>query len=236
MLQGIQVGSIFEEQKVFDVIVQGVPDTRQSVSSVRNLLIDGPRGGHVRLGQVADVQVDADADRRSSETRCRAASTSSADISGRSLGSVSTTSRIASPNISFPLEYHAEVLQETTGEEIGSRQMLAFAIAAADRRVPAPAGRLRQLAPRADDAPHPARWRWWAACSAALIDGAELTLGSSDRLPGAARARHPHGVLLIRHFQDLEREGEVLGPELVQRGARERFVPLVTSAVAIAAR
>ena len=31
LLQGIQVGSVFEEQKVFDVIVQGVPETRRSV-------------------------------------------------------------------------------------------------------------------------------------------------------------------------------------------------------------
>ncbi len=33
--------------------------------------------------------------------------------------------------MSFPLEYHAEVLQETTGEEIDGGQMLAFAVAAA---------------------------------------------------------------------------------------------------------
>ena len=57
LLQGIQVGSVFEEQKVFDVVVQGVPETRRSVANVRNLLIDTPDGDHVRLREVADVRV-----------------------------------------------------------------------------------------------------------------------------------------------------------------------------------
>ena len=56
LLQGTQVGSVFEHQKVFDVVVKGVPAARSSVASVRNLLIDRPGGGHVRLGRVADVQ------------------------------------------------------------------------------------------------------------------------------------------------------------------------------------
>ncbi|HZF58059.1 MAG TPA: efflux RND transporter permease subunit, partial [Rubrobacter sp.] len=56
LLQGVVVGNIFGEQKVFEVVVKGVPDVRQSTESVRNLLIDTPGGGHVRLDQVADVR------------------------------------------------------------------------------------------------------------------------------------------------------------------------------------
>jgi Cu/Ag efflux pump CusA len=69
---------------------------------------------------------------------------------------------------------------------------------------------------------------------AALIAGAELSLGSFIGLLAlfglAARA----GVVLIRRFQDLEREGESFGPELVERGARERLTPILTSAAGIA--
>ena len=57
LLHGIQVGSVFEEQKVFDVIVRGTPATRSGVEGVRRMLIDTPSGGHVRLDQVADVRV-----------------------------------------------------------------------------------------------------------------------------------------------------------------------------------
>jgi CzcA family heavy metal efflux pump len=232
LLQGIQVGSIFEEQKVFDVIVQGVPETRQSVSNVRNLLIDGSDGGHLRLGQVADVRVtptpiviERDAVSRRLDVV--------ADVSGRSLGSVASDIEDRLAGVSFPLEYHAEVLQETTGEEIDSTQMIAFAVAAAIA-----AFLLLQAA-----------FGSWGLAAlafltlpvalvggilAALIAGAELSLGSFIGLLALFALAARTGVLLIRRFQDLEREGESFGPELVERGALERLTPILTSAAATA--
>ena len=56
MLQGILVGSVFKDQKVFDVIVKGDPKLTQSEDSLRNLLIDTDDGSKVRLSQVADVR------------------------------------------------------------------------------------------------------------------------------------------------------------------------------------
>src|SRR5205085_11979849 len=50
LVAGVQAGSLFEEQKVFDVVVWGTPATRQDVDAVRNLLIDTPSGGQVHLG------------------------------------------------------------------------------------------------------------------------------------------------------------------------------------------
>ena len=42
-------------------------------------------------------------------------------------------------------------------------------------------------------------------------------------------------MLLIRRLQELERrEGGTFGPGLVQRGAAERLVPVLTSAAALA--
>ena len=57
MLSGIQVGNLFEEQKVFDVVVWSTPETRNSLTSIRDLLIDTPSGGQVRLGDVAEVRI-----------------------------------------------------------------------------------------------------------------------------------------------------------------------------------
>ena len=39
LLSGIAVGSLFEQQKVFDVVVWGTPDTRNSLTAIRQLLI-----------------------------------------------------------------------------------------------------------------------------------------------------------------------------------------------------
>ena len=57
LLSGIQVGNLFEEQKVFEVVVWGTPEHRASLSSIQDLLIETPSAGLVRLGDVADVSV-----------------------------------------------------------------------------------------------------------------------------------------------------------------------------------
>ena len=189
LLQGIQVGSVFEEQKVFDVLVTGVPETRESVASVRNLLIDRPGGGHVRLGQVADVSIEPTpvAIKRDAVSRYLDVT---ADVSGRSVGAAADDLRARLAGLSFPLEHHVEVLEETTGEEIGAIAMLAFALACAIASF-----LLLQAA-----------FRSWGLAAiaflllpvalvggvlAALIAGGELTLGSMIAFVALLGPRNP---------------------------------------------
>jgi CzcA family heavy metal efflux pump len=232
LLQGLQVGSIFDEQKVFDVIVQGVPATRTSVASVRNLLIDGTGGDHLRLGRVADVRVrptpiviERDAVSRRLDIE--------ADVSGRSVGAVANEVEDRLANVSFPLEYHAEVLQQSTGEEIDTTQMLTFAIAAAIA-----AFLLLQAAFGSWSLAVLALLTLPAALAggvlAALIGGAELSLGSLIGFVALLGLAARTNVLLIRRFQDRERGGESFGSQLVERAAGERLAPILTSASAIA--
>src|SRR5437773_1316309 len=56
LVSGIVVGNLYEEQKAFEVVVWSTPDTRHSLNSVRDLLIDARGGRHVRLGDVARVR------------------------------------------------------------------------------------------------------------------------------------------------------------------------------------
>jgi CzcA family heavy metal efflux pump len=233
LLHGIQVGSIFQDQKVFQVVVQGVPATRASVASVRNLLLDKPDGGHVRLGDVANVRVgptpaviQRDAVSRRIDIE--------ADVSGRSLGSVAADIEDRLKKVSFPLEYHAQVLTETTAEEIGSTRMLAFAIACVIAIL-----LLLQAAFRS--------WRLAAlvfvtlpvalvgGVLAALIDGTELSLAAAAGLLAVLGLAARHSLLMARHLQDLEREqGAVSGADLVRRGAQERLASILTTTVALA--
>jgi Cu/Ag efflux pump CusA len=57
LVNGIEVGSLFEQQKAFDVVVWSTPQTRNNITALRELLIDTPSGGRVRLEDVADVRV-----------------------------------------------------------------------------------------------------------------------------------------------------------------------------------
>jgi Cu/Ag efflux pump CusA len=57
MVGGITVGALFEEQKVFDVVVWGRPEMRGNIDDLRNLMISSENGSQVHLAQVADVRI-----------------------------------------------------------------------------------------------------------------------------------------------------------------------------------
>jgi Cu/Ag efflux pump CusA len=108
VLQGIEVGYLFEQQKVFQVVVKGSEQTRSSLTSVRELVINTPGGGHVRLDDVADVKISPN------QTVIRHDDTSRridvlAEIQGRSLGDVKADIQAAISRMDFPVEYHAEI-------------------------------------------------------------------------------------------------------------------------------
>jgi multidrug efflux pump subunit AcrB len=119
LLQGIQVGSVFEDQKVFDVIVLGTPATRSSVSAVQSLLIDRPGGGHIRL---ATLPTSGSRRRRRSfaATLFRGAWTSSLILTVAASEQLRADLEQQLATMSFPLEYHAEVITNSTADEMNS--------------------------------------------------------------------------------------------------------------------
>ena len=230
LLQGIHVGSVFEDQKVFDVIVMGRPETRRSIAAVRNLLIDRPGGGHVRLGEVADVRIMPTPVAIEREAVSRLIDVE-ADVSGRSLSAVATDIRDRLASVNFPLEYHAEVLEQSAGEEIGSTRVLGFTLLCFI------AGLLLLQA----------AFRSWAltalAClllPAALVGGVlasliapeELSLGSLAGFLALVGIATRSIVLSVRRFQDLGQDAG-LDSVLVRRGAQDRLAPVLTSALAL---
>jgi Cu/Ag efflux pump CusA len=108
LMQGIVVGNLFEQQKVFEVVVRGAVDVRDDLTSIRELLLDTPSGGHVQLGEIAAVRLvpnevvilHDDTSRRIDVV---------ADVSGRPLADVQRDIDAAVKQIEFPLEYHAEI-------------------------------------------------------------------------------------------------------------------------------
>lgn len=130
LVQGIQVGSIFEGQKVFDVIVQGTPETRANVKAVSNLLIEKPAGGAIKLSEVADIKtvdvpgrIDRDAVARRVDVV--------ANLNGLTTAAAEVAAQEAIDEITFPLEHHAAVLTSSTAEELNLVAVIGFALAAA---------------------------------------------------------------------------------------------------------
>ena len=57
IMSGEEVGDIFRDGKTYDVQVWSVPEARDSVDDLGNVLIDTPSGTPVRLGEVATVTI-----------------------------------------------------------------------------------------------------------------------------------------------------------------------------------
>lgn len=128
LLSGVEVGSLFQEQKVFEVVVWGTEEVRHSLNSVDDLLIDTPNGGHVRLGDVADVRITSAPNVINRDSVSRRVDVV-ADVDGRDLDDVVGDVEAAVQRVDFPVEYHADVLEQETFNA-GDGNMPAIAIAA----------------------------------------------------------------------------------------------------------
>ena len=235
VLQGIQVGSVFEEQKVFDVIVKGTPATRRSVADVQSMLIDIPGGGHVRLGDVADVRVvqTPPVIRRDAVSRRVDVV---ADLGGRSSSDVVADLEKQLATMSFPIEYHAEVVAKTTGRRDRNRACNRLRHRCRHRGAAALPGGLQQLAPGA-------RRHGGPAAVADRRPGrrplqrADVRLGlvagiAGDSRPGGS-IHHDHAVQRSRALNRTRSSED--DADTVYDRARESFGSMITSAIAIAA-
>ncbi len=224
LLSGLQVGALFEEQKVFDVVVWSTPEVRQSLTDIRELLIATP-GGHVRLGDVADVRIVA-----APTVIHREAISPYMDIlfnvQGRDVSAVMRDIETTLQDFPFRLEYHAVVLGEQSAQQATQQRiLLAVAVAAI--------GIFLLLQASFDS------WRLAAAtfvilpsalvggALAAIAGGGPLSLGALFGLLAVLGLTARHGVLLVGHCRRLEQEGEAFGLGLALRGARERLAPMV---------
>jgi Cu/Ag efflux pump CusA len=134
--------------------------------------------------------------------------------------------------ISFPTGYHPEMLGEYQERQAAQDRLLLFAIAAVAAIfvllvVAFGSARLAVLSfltlPSA----------LVGGIIAAFLAGGIISLGSLIGFFTVLGIAARNGIMMINHFQHLERhEGEVLGRELVLRGARERLSPILMTALA----
>jgi Cu/Ag efflux pump CusA len=109
LVSGLVVGNLFEDQKVFDVVVWGVPEIRQTVDDIAALPIATPSGERVPLGIVADVRiVENPAIIRHESVATYIDVVALVDRRTPDAAAADVDAALAS--IQFPLEHHAEVL------------------------------------------------------------------------------------------------------------------------------
>ncbi len=232
LMSGIGVGSLVEEQKVFDVVVWGTSATRASLGSLRDLMIDTTRGGHVRLGDVADVAVASTAAVITHQDLSRSLDVTAA-VDGRGVGDVRDDVEAAIAQMTFPLEYHAELVPDDAATAGGTSRAIAVLIAAALGVIlllQAGLGSWRLAAVASLVVPVAAA----GSLIATEVAGGVFSLGSLLGSMAAVVLSVRFCLMLFRQLQQLQRtSGDELDAALVRRGARERCLPVVTTALAL---
>jgi CzcA family heavy metal efflux pump len=231
LMKGTKVGEVYQDQKSFDVVVIGIPSLRTDMEALRRLNIDLPLGGHVPLADVADVEVLPAPNEIKRESASRRLDVT-CNVAGRDLGSVAREIERRVKALAFPAEYHPEFLGEYAARQASQRRLWMLSLASL-------LGILLLLHVDFQS------WRLTllvfltipfalvGGVVGAILQGGVLSLGSLVGFVTVLGIAARNGIMLVSHYRHLEQvEGEPFGTRLILRGAEERLIPILMTALA----
>jgi Cu/Ag efflux pump CusA len=229
LIKGAKVGELYDAQKIFDVVVWGEESIRNDVTALPRLHIDTPTGGHVPLGDVADVYAAPSANEIKRESASRRIDVT-CNVSGRDLGSVARDIEEKVGAISFASGYHPEFLGEYAARRESRNRLLFYAglsligillLLQADFRSFRLAILVYATLPFA----------LIGGVIGAFLGGGIMSLGSLVGFVTVLGIAARNGIMMMSHFKRLVEEGEVFGPAMIIRGAEERLSPILMTAL-----
>jgi Cu/Ag efflux pump CusA len=233
VFSGLTVGYLFEEQKIYEVVVWSSPEARNSLTNLEDLWVDRADRHTVRLGDVADVSI-VPAPNMIRHEQIAPYVDVVATVVGRDLGSVNREIEERLQKISFPLEYHPELLgeyAERVEAQAGLVNVGAAALVGIFLLLQACFGSWRLAFVAFLALPLSLA----GGVLAAFATGGVISLGSIVGLLAVLGVSARNSVLLLTHYQHLEKEGTQFGFDLVLRGASERLPAILTSSLAVIA-
>ncbi len=227
IIRGTKVGEVFEKQKVYDVAVWGTPEMRGDVIALRELLIDTPTGGHVPLGDVADVRIVGASNAVKREAASRRIDVT-CNATGRDLGSVATDVKQAVLKLEWKDQaYYPVFLGEYTAQTESRRRITWVGLFAVAGIVALIYSEFRS-------------WRlvllvmlsfvfaFVGGMIGAWVGGGAISLGSLVGFITVFGIAVRNGIMLVSHYRHLEeKEGMTFGTELAICGAEERLAPIL---------
>ncbi len=230
MLRGTKVGEIYDQQKVFDVVVWSTPDTRSDLFALRRLPIELPGGGYAPLSSVADVTILPTPNEITREGGSRRIDVTS-NVRGRDLGAVARDIEAALETVPFDTGYHPEILGEYAAREQSQNRLLALgalSLLGILLVLHVDFGSARMVALIALTIP----FALIGGVASVFLSGGVLSLGSLVGFVTVLGIAARNGIMLVSHYRHLEQEeGVPFGPELAMRGAEERLAPILMTAL-----
>lgn len=229
---GAIVGRIFDRSTAFDLVVKFDPEAQADFSRLADLPVDIPRGGTVPIRLLADVRREVGPNMVLRENVQRR-TVISANVAGRDLGSVVGDMRAAvSRAVPLPSGYRIEYGGQFESEQSASQRLLLLSLAVVTGLF-----MLLVLAfGRARDA-----WLIMLNLPLALIGGVggvylaggTLSIASTIGFITLFGIATRNGIMLVSHIRHLrEQEGVTNLRAAVERGVRERLIPILMTALA----
>ncbi len=230
LIRGRKVGEVYQDQKVHDVTVWSVPAVRADTTAIRELLIETPAGGHVRLADVADIAIVPTPNAIKREGASRRIDVTCNVAGGRDLGAVARDVAARVGKVNFTRGYHPEILGEWAERQAAQSRLLWLGLASlagilvlllADFQSPRLVMLIALTLPFA----------LIGGVLAAWLGGGVLSLGSLVGFVTVLGIAARNGILLVSHYRHLEtEEGQPFSLALVLRGSEERLVPILMTA------
>ena len=227
-----EVSDIFSGGRAYDVHIWSIPQVRHSFQDIKDLPIDTPSGDKVKLSEVADVRFAPSPNAILRDDQSRRIDVEGNVAEDASLGAVvdEVERRVAA--LDLPPEYSVKVLGESSELTNSQNTLAVYGLAAliviflllhaafGSLRLAALAFLLLPVA-------------LVGGVLAVRLSGGLMSLGSLIGFLTVFGIAARNGILMINHFQHLEREeGMRFGRDLVLRGASERLAPIMMTALA----
>lgn len=231
LVAGEKLGEIYRDQKAFDVALWGEPAIRGDQHALADLMIQTPVGAPVRLRDVADVVIVPAPNEIKREDGQRRLDVTLNIASDADLGAVARGVEAAVSEVPFATGYHPEVLGEYAALKESRSRLWTVGLACLvgilllvwlefrSTRITALVGLSLPFA-------------LVGGVIGVALTGGVLSLGSLVGFVTVIGISARNGIMLLSHYDHLRRfEGEEFGPALILRGAQERLVPILMTAL-----
>ena len=232
--QGTTVAQTYEGSRVFDVAVILDPRVREDPSAVGSLLLSSPEGLRVPLKQLADVYEDSGRAIVYHEG-ARRRQTISCDVRGTDLESfVADARQQITAKVKFPAGTYAVFGGASDALEQAQREILLFSIIAAAGILLLLAvvfRRFRHLMLVLANLP----FALVGGVLAVFATGGLLTVGAMVGFVTLFGITMRNSMMMVSHYEHLvNKEGMMWGVATAIRGASERLVPVLMTAIVTA--